>query len=260
MQNAVADVVVDVAPQSSDALRDSQAVPLDAVSNAIGGGRSADIVAVPMPQSDDAPAIAPPVPDGEILPPWDIRRWPNIPVPQDQRIVPTITTEGPDIFRNFVVTEVFDASGKHQEGTIFKIDGVLKVWDDGKTHSCDEVGNYVTKKAVIRPPSHTPESWSQVPGHRPKHAWIKFWDGEEKAVDQTPAGPPGQSANGPQVAGSAGSAGAASDRQTAPSTSTSVHTVPSRTSCDSDAMTTPNSDLVCDDQKRSSSAQFAWLG
>ena len=178
-------------------------MPLSDVPNAAGGDSSADIVMELVPQSADAPLVVPLVPDGESLPPWDIRRWPTIPVPQDQRIVPTLTTEGPDVFRNFAIAEVFDASGKRQEGTIFKVDGVLKVWDDGKTHSCDEVGNHVTKKAIIRPPSHTPESWSQVPGHRRKYAWIKFWDGEDKAVSQTSFGQPGQPVGAQPVALSA---------------------------------------------------------
>ena len=189
-----------------------------------------NIAVEPVPQSVDAPVVVPLAPDGGRLPPWDPRRWPVIPVPAEQRILPTIASEGADVFRHCRITPVFDATGNPQEGTAYFRGDVLKVKDDGKEYSCDEERYHVTKKAIIRPPSHSSTSWAQVPGHRRQHAWHKFWTGEEKAIAHVPSDQPGQPASSRQVAISAGPAGTDGNQQTAPPTSTHLASTPSAAS------------------------------
>ena len=129
------------------------------------------------PSLDRAPPVA------DRLLPWDPARWPNIPVPYDDRHLPEYWREGPRSMRCPGVVETIAPGGKHAEGAIFVRNGVRMRQFANGAFVCDESGRKLTAKSILRPPSYTATAWGQLldPELR-RRAWVRFWKGEDLAL------------------------------------------------------------------------------
>ena len=94
------------------------------------------------------------------VPPWDMRRWPQRPVPADKQVTPTLGQEGDGVLVDNTLTDnmiVHDSEGNIMEGTIFLGEGRVRrcMGPNGVSYRCDENGQGVNAKTVLRPPSKT---------------------------------------------------------------------------------------------------------
>ena len=84
------------------------------------------------------------------LPPWDPKRWPKIPVPLGDRVVPTIASEGYDCMRVSEVVEPITHEGEVMVGTMFVgPDHLRRIRNAHGSYYCDVSGRQINKRTIF---------------------------------------------------------------------------------------------------------------
>ena len=100
------------------------------------------------PLQDREPPTVPAAQLQVYIPPWDSRRWPEIPVPEAQRIYPTIESEGGIIRAQGGALEpsLEPAQGFQESQMFVNPQGIRCIQGDTMAHPCDEYGRRIIRK------------------------------------------------------------------------------------------------------------------